>query len=404
MPNFVQEYRSIDLGMPVLSGTAGALIALLDAVLVNGGTTQTVTSIVESGTTYTATIPTDATLESGDYLVLAGASPAGANGTFPITRIDSTHFSYQGPGGLGTITGSITYRRAPLGWTKPFTGTNTAAFLSQSGITGRTQMYVRIDETGATAGTQKECAVRGYMGMSDISTGTDPFPTAVQMANGVCWRKSLTADATARPWVIVGDGTGFYMIVNSDNMATAGRCLVGCGAFVSFKSSDAYGCFLSGNGAFNSGANSATQGVSTGSGINCPGPLNATSNAGNCIFIPRAYSQVGGAVSASAITYVTSGGDVIGRPLTRWQPYPNGPDGGLWVFPIFLVEGPNGHMRGRAPGLYDHPHSTMPLAEFDTASNIAGLPGAVLTGLYCACSTSGGVTGVAMLDRAGPWN
>ena len=41
MTNFVQMYKSTDLNAPTLSGTAGDLTTLLDAILVNGYTTAT---------------------------------------------------------------------------------------------------------------------------------------------------------------------------------------------------------------------------------------------------------------------------------------------------------------------------------------------------------------------------
>lgn len=114
MPNFVQEYRSTDqTSWPNLTGQAGSLIALLDAILVNGGTTNSVTSLTEAGATITAVIASNATLETGDYLTISGASPAGANGTFPITVLSATSFTYVGPGSLARLPArsSISARR-----------------------------------------------------------------------------------------------------------------------------------------------------------------------------------------------------------------------------------------------------------------------------------------------------
>jgi hypothetical protein len=46
--------------------------------------------------------------------------------------------------------------------------------------------------------------------MSDVNTGTGPFPTAAQVAGGGYWEKSGAAGSTARNWIVVGDERAFY--------------------------------------------------------------------------------------------------------------------------------------------------------------------------------------------------
>ena len=62
------------------------------------------------------------------------------------------------------------------GWSKPFTGTNLAAF--QQGVDGdRPQNLLRVDDTyGAYV------LVNGYETMSSISAGTNVFPSADQVS------------------------------------------------------------------------------------------------------------------------------------------------------------------------------------------------------------------------------
>jgi hypothetical protein len=128
-------YRSDDASAPVLSGTAGSLISVFDACLVNG---------------------------------------YGAKGA--------------------------------AGWTKPFTGTNKAAFLMGTGGTSR-RMYLRIDDAGVNDGV-----VRGYDAMTDVDTGTEPFPTVGQVATGLYIKKSDAANATARPWIMLATPTQIFFL------------------------------------------------------------------------------------------------------------------------------------------------------------------------------------------------
>ena len=389
MPNFTQEFRSTDVGMPAVSGTAGAWLGALDACLVNGGATQSVTSITEAGTTYSAVIPADVSLEDKDWLVIAGASPAGANGTFQIALVNSTHFSYTGPGGLGAITGSITYKRAPLGWSKPFgTVSNVAAYLAAAGITGMPQFYVRVDDNYAGAGTVQQAAARGYETMSDQNTGTGPFPTVAQQANGLCWRKSSAADATARAWVLIGDGATFKFMINSDTSVSTGRCLNGFGGFDSFRPGDAYNCLISGTSSFNvANPGTTTSGLHYGA---TPGALFAAQTG---IYVARGAAQTGGAVAMQCVNRNALSANVVGA--TGCVNYP-GPDGALWVDKLWLYE--SAYLpRGRPRGLYLHCHNTVPFAsEFDTSNNVAGLPGVTLLNLLHA-------SGQALYDRYGPW-
>ena len=92
------------------------------------------------------------------------------------------------------------------GWTKDFSGTNLAAYRMGTGGTAR-RMYLRVDDTNATL-----ARLRGFDSMTDVNTGTEPFPTVAQSANGHTIYKSNTAAAT-RAWVIVATPTCFYLCI-----------------------------------------------------------------------------------------------------------------------------------------------------------------------------------------------
>ena len=106
------HYSSLYTGHPTLSGTAGDLTTLLDAVLVNGTTAQSVTSITRSGSTATVTvaahgIPTGQT----GWRTIAGAVETDYNGTFLVTATSSTVFTFTVGGSPATpATGTVTYK------------------------------------------------------------------------------------------------------------------------------------------------------------------------------------------------------------------------------------------------------------------------------------------------------
>jgi hypothetical protein len=398
-----QQFRSTDLpAWPSLTGQAGSLIALLKAILVDGGTTASITSITRSGTTATATIASaNTSLIPGAniYLTFAGANETDYNVTqAPCTVVDSTHVTYQVANSpTSPATGTITYRRAAMGWTEAFNGTNLSA-LRPASVSGYPQPYLRIDETGGTAGGQKEVAVRGYESMSDVNTGTGPVPTVAQAASGGCWRKSTTADSTARAWTIFANKFAFWFVPNSDASATLGRHLNGFGGFPSFTSGDAFNWFLAAQGAFNVTSSTVANG---GACVEAP-PAITGSSAG--LWIARAFSQTGGAIASMRIQpmrHNSGGNGVAGGTAGGFLAYPNGPDGALWCSPALFTDSQSGNSyRGVLPGLYSHPHTTLPLGEYDTSTNVANLSGVTLTGVLIQCNST---QGLQLFDTYGPW-
>lgn len=129
-------YKSTDANAPVLSGTEGSLIALLDAVLVDG---------------------------YGD--------------------------------------------KAPLGWTKVFSGTGKAVYQPQAYGGGQAILY-RVDDTASRGGyAPKVARVDGYESMSDVDTGTGHV-------GPVCCHKSYYANSTSRIWMVIGDAYGAYIFTS----------------------------------------------------------------------------------------------------------------------------------------------------------------------------------------------
>jgi len=146
--------------------------------------------------------------------------------------------------------------KVAAGWTKPFTGTNSAAFRQGSG----SMAYLYVDDNGTTPGGAKDASVRGYLSMTSISSGSRPFPSqenAVSLTSssvfGLSYRKSNTADATARDWIIVADDKTVYIFIDEGTSGQVGYCLFGFGQFLSYVPGDNDSVFISGSAANLSG-------------------------------------------------------------------------------------------------------------------------------------------------------
>lgn len=252
-------YKSSDTSAPVLSGTVGSLIGVLDACLVNG----------------------------------YGA-------------------------------------KAAAGWTKPFSGTNTAVYQPSAGH------YLDVDDNAAgTAGAQ-EATVRGYETMTAVATGTNPFPTVAQRAApGEFIRKSATANSTARAWLLLADGTTFYLFILSGDFTSYQS--FGFGRFYSLTASDTYRSIILGHTASGSAAASGLDSGSLGSG---------TTSAATGVFTPRVRAGTGTSVNAGLLGIGTS---LYSTPFNG----PNPGDGLIYLSRIFVTDAlaTNG-LRGFLRGVY----------------------------------------------------
>jgi hypothetical protein len=212
----VRAFMSTDPGAPVgASNVAGSDLAILDAALVNGYGEASVTSIVVTDGIATVTTATNHGFSNfpgfdyGPVARIAGATPAGLNVDARVSVIDSTNFTYEVTGvANGPATGTITSKRAPLGWTIAFTGTNIRVYKAPNPFAP--SPYIRVDNSTTSA----QSRVRGYTTMSGLDTGTNPFPTEAQVAGGAYAHHS--ASAFTRDWAVVGDGTSFFYQNNND--------------------------------------------------------------------------------------------------------------------------------------------------------------------------------------------
>jgi hypothetical protein len=203
---------SFGSGAPTWNGVAGSSITVLDACL-KDGFTNSVTSITRSGSTATVTTSTAHGYQTGAQTTIAGANEGDYNGTFTITVTGPNTFTYTVPGTPATpATGTVTWKKLAAGWTKPFSGTNKAAYKNAATLTS---LYYRVQDDAPASGADSR--IVGCEVMTAIDTYSNLFPTAAQLGNGMFIRKSATANATARNWIVVADArTCMYFILTTD--------------------------------------------------------------------------------------------------------------------------------------------------------------------------------------------
>lgn len=219
--------------------------------------------------------------------------------------------------------------KSAAGWTKPFSGTNTASYLGTAGH------YLDVNDAAAGAAGAQEANVRGYESMTAVATGANPFPTVAQAASpGLYVRKSATADGTSRGWVLLADGTTFYLFILSGDTAAQYQSF-GFGRFYSFKTGDTYRSFIA--------AHSAT-GAGNGGGLDASATVTTASGNQFGWFVPRVQAGTGTSVNIGI-----AGFSNFGTPYNG----PNAADGNVYLSRLFLNDASAaGGLRGYLRGVY----------------------------------------------------
>lgn len=383
----VYTFDSTMTGAPVLSGTAGALRAVLKACLVDGFGAGAVSTLTVAAGVATAAFAGAHPYSIGTIAQFGGATPAGLNGIKSVLTTTARTITFDATGiADGTATGTITHKVAAAGWQELFAGSVTNVLCLKPAVVEATGCVLRIDDTGTT-----NARVRAYEAMTDASTGTGPTPLESQLAGGLFWPKSSTASATARTWYLVADERGFYLAV-----APAGSdryTLLFAGDIASLKSGDAYGYLLTGNQADQTNASSVPDG--------CVGYSRRSARAG--AYLVRAHTAIGQSTAAQRIGAHHNGSTAdlyAGTAGYSQGTYPNGPNNGLMTGALELFAT---GIRGTLPGLL-HPVQDCGDA-FATGAIVDGtgdLAGRRLMAIRTG-PPAGGTVGTVFIDITGPW-
>lgn len=427
----VKFYTSSHQGAPQLTNAWGDLVALLDACLVNGFNSKTITALTSVGGVATATIGAGHLNVVDQILTVAGADQAEYNGEVKVLSVNATQFTYAitgSPASPATTGSSMTAKVSPLGFAKAFTGTNKGAYRSPNVLSNRP--YLRVDNSLDAAYTTtyaKKGKVTMAEGMTDIDTFTGaraPYdatvPTKNEAASGSGasvidgWYKWYYARSTSngsdsfgggtagnRNWVLVGDDRGFYLITSHEPSSTQ-RVVYTFSDFASYRPGDGFNTLLTATEMY-SAANVSPNINSTNynsSDFNCQ--MAKTGDAtGKAVL--RSHLQVGGytRLNLASLQTVAAAFSVTG--FATGIPWPNGPDYSLLLHPVYLQEETTGHLRGKLPGMM-WVHNNNPLSDLTFVSNVAGYAGRkflLVDGAYTVTSTLN--TARFAFDITGPW-
>ncbi len=391
----VKYFHSAMPNAPVLNGTAGSLINVLDACLVNGFGLAVVDTLTVTDGIATATMSLGHSFEPDTVALIAGASVPSLNGQFRVltTTVNTITFATAAPN--GSATGTMSARLAPAGWEKAFSGTNLAAYRSLN--MASTRCFLRVDDTGAIDGR-----VVGYESMTDVNTGTGIFPTNLQQSGGLFWPKANSTATTPRAWTIIADDRTFWYWANTHGTTAsfgANGGTYGFGDFASFKSGDAYACCVMGHTATAGAAGSALTTVVS----FVQAGVFATTH--GC-FAPRSWTAIGGSILCDRVGGAYAAANAYSGDTNNPHPYPNGPNNALFLNPMTLREPSGTTLRGLLRGPTFAPQN-IPSTAFNWRDQIdgqgvyAGRKLMVLKGNSPASTTTSAVT--QFFDITGPW-
>lgn len=374
---------------PVVNGnTPGCLIAVLDALLVTGWGATTALSVSVADGIATATVNAGNSFTEHAVVRIEGATPAALNGDARVLTANNAQITFATTAPDGVATGTITLKFAPAGWEKVFVGTNKAVYRSTD-VAGE-RLYLRVDD-----GNNLFARVRGFEAMSDVDTGTGPFPLDTMISGGGYWHKSGVSSATAVPYLIVADTRLMLqaMLFGVPQGATRFAAKVqGFGDIIAANpGGDAWATVLSAANVdrdtyLQYGGLSGAAADSSSSGMSC---------------FARGWQGLGGAVYARPFPEAGRDDQLSGNSNT-FGAAPSVVDGRIRFARMLLRDQVGVVFRGAVPGVYYIPQSGV--------ASIFGVPLALVDGangrrlaVVHVGSSPDSVVGAALIDVTGPW-
>ncbi|WP_337055056.1 hypothetical protein [Pseudoxanthomonas sp. USHLN014] len=262
--------------------------------------------------------------------------------------------------------------KAPLGWTRSFTGGNVRVYRNEP-VAG-SGYSLRVDDSGVI-GNARHAFLRAYETMSGLDTGVGPTPLAADRTDGCLWPKSTEVSTAARAWWLIGNDRCFYLFVAIDGSSIDQAVPYFAGDIDSQMPSDQH-CFV----VSDSGLQTYDGSISANVSALMTFPANGYAAAYPAVlpagFIGRRHDRVVGAVAIdgrSCPLQQSNAGTWGGSGV----PYPHPVNGGMLLARGQVCDlggiGPRGHM----PGLYVPQHDH-PLMDLQTIGGLTVIPGATL--------------------------
>ena len=422
MPDLTVKYFNSGMtGAPQIANNWGDLVSMLDACLVNGFALKAIDTLTSAGGIATATISSGHAYRPDQVVLIAGAEQPEYNWQFRVLTTTTTTFTFAVTGtpvSPATTTSILSAKVAPLGWEKPFAGTNKAAYRSKNPQSP--QNLLLIDNSLKTPGYTTSWAKWANVGivedLADIDTivgaqapydPNNPTQNWKQVSSGQWgWYKWYHARQAGydnygdsgggnRNWVLVGDDRLLYLFCSSAaGYGWYGRSSYCFGDITSFKPGDNYATVLCADDVYWSNSN--------GGYSSYPGQFNGYGLASSLDFagkvLLRNHTQLGNPVRFGVTSLNTNNGQQIcGRGPT---PFPNGADYSLWLLPTYVRQ-EDGHIRGLMPGMLWMPQDR-PYSDLTIVDNVVGQAGKrfLLVRTQYSSETEGAQIA---FDITGPW-
>jgi len=379
-------------GAPQISGSAGAYIGALDAFLLNGWGAVNAISVSVSGGVGTAQLPEGLYFEDHSIVLLGGVTtPAALHGEARVLSHANNMITFEtnAPDGIATTGSAISIRYAPVGnWSKPYQGTNLAAYRSMD--VQSSGHYLRVDDSGTTV-----ARLVAYETMADINTGTGPYPTAAMVSGGGSLWKSTVASSAAARYLMAADSRMMLWAIEpgsaaSVNYKTANVRGFGEGIALA-PGGDPWATLLS--CAITSGA--LGSGSLSGGGV---------SDAGGFTACARNFSGLGSSVYLSPYPFSGTAGQYSGADNALGAA-PSSVDGKIRLSRLYMRTASTDSPRIVVPGVAYVPHTGLltQCAPWDTVPGSGEWAGRKLIAIGVGGSATSAPTGIAFVDLTGPW-
>ncbi len=392
----VKWYSNAMQGAPSLGDTsAGALAALLKAVLVTGFGTLTLTSLVWDATegATKATIAGGHAYLQDSVIEVAGASPAAYNGEHRVKKVSSTEVWFEldggNPGSAGS--GTMTMKVAPLGWTQTHeSGDGMVAIYRPTNVSESGNVSLRIDNTAFSGWTG--ATYFGYLAKAHLVEDVVDINTYTLISD-VRW--PATGRYSDKRWDLIGDPQLFYFL--PAYAAGNYQSMFAFGYLKSVRPGDRYHAIMM-NYSSNSADDSSRRWTAAAGGSFTYYGTNALAFDDTAYrHLARPHSQLFGTVSCWLKGLFTRFGTGMSVP--------NGADNAFYMStdPIMVME-PGNHLRGYLPGLIC-PFASVSAWYRKNFSNLPALPNKIVrfvAATFTENTTQGGPTMVGF-DLTGPW-
>jgi hypothetical protein len=262
----------------------------------------------------------------------------------------------------------------PAGWTKPYSDTNIGVYRTGA---GSRQRYIRVDDSATT-----DSRIHAFETMASVSDYSTQFTSGLgtpSAGSGYALKKSITADAVVRPWVIVATESAIYTFLEpaltgagvwaTATTSTSGNGQFFFGDFISFRPGDTYNTAIIGPNATTNG--SGYLGAAS----------SAISSAAIGHYLNRSYLGfgAGGVGFNKGVPGIYYSFSVMGSASAS-NPFPDLITGGIQMAPVEIAEmiTSNAHIiRGRMPGIWASINS-LPATQGDIITGTGILAGKTL--------------------------